>query len=354
MDVGVNGSVDVDVDVDVDGSASASRPPPPAAPRGGLLFTWDTSLVCPDPVAVTDDADARLLAALHGVICPNAADNTDRGPPIIGVTRDADAVNEFTSNRELIAGVFPWLFPVGWCSPKEGSLPPSLVRHLLLHSSTRWAQDARFILLAFNQKMRHEACRQAGVRVTNNSAAKSGFSSVVGVPDFGTRMTAAVADPKSEDAKYLVRTLAPLVQLTAASVPFSAQSRAAVLSKQYAFCQLFGLPSVFITIAPAEMCSTFILRLCKPPTSPNDSDADVLHEFRLPDLDDRARAAYDNPAACAEFFASLIDAVVTQLLGVELDQNIKRTKVPVRERPCGALGRPLAYMHVVECQERGV
>ena len=111
---------------------------------------------------------------------------------------------------------------------------------------------------------------------------------------------------------------------------------------------------MFITIAPAEMCSTFILRLCKPPTSPNDSDADVLHEFRLPDLDDRARAAYDNPAACAEFFASLIDAVVTQLLGVELDQNIKRTKVPVRERPCGALGRPLAYMHVVECQERGV
>jgi hypothetical protein len=345
---GAHGGPDA-MEVDSEGAPGA-----PAQSRG-LVFTWDTSLVCPDPVAVTDADDVRLIAALHGMLCPTkaAATDADRGPPIIGVTRDAQPVNEFTSNRDLIAGVFPWLFPVGWCSTKEGTLPPQLVRHLLLHASTRWAQDARFVLLAFNQKMRHEACRSAGVRVASDSAAKLAFKGEVERPDFQDRMEAAVANPKSDDAKVLVKTLAPLVQLTAASVSFSAQSRAAVLSKQYAFCQLFGLPAVFITIAPAEMCSTFVLRLCKPPADPNHSDAEVLREFRLPALDDRARAAYENPVACAEFFARLVDAVVTQLLGVELDQDVRRTRLPTRDRKCGALGRPLAYMHVVECQERG-
>jgi hypothetical protein len=274
-------------------------------------------------------------------------------PPIIGVTRDANATNEFTNNRDLISGAFPWLFPVGWCSPKEGTLPPGLVRHMLLHSSTRWAQDVRFILLAFNQRQRHAACREASVRVCGGTPQAEDFRAAFVDPNaMFLRIQRANDNPKSDDAKLLVRTLSPLVQLTAASVPYSAQSRAAVLSNQYALCQLFGLPSVFITIAPGEMCSTFVLRLCKPTADPSLSDGAVLQEFLLPELGDRARAAYDNPVACAEFFSRLMDAVTSQLLGVDLDSNIRRTKHS-HMRPSGALGRPLAYMHVVECQARG-
>jgi hypothetical protein len=62
---------------------------------------------------------------------------------------------------------------------------------------------------------------------------------------------------------------------------------------------------------------------------------------------------YDSPVACTEFFAWLTDAVRTELLGVDLDSNIRRIN-PARSRVLGALGHPVTNMHVVESQARAV
>jgi hypothetical protein len=51
-----------------------------------LTITWDTSLVCEDPAAVADDADARLISALQGLLCPRGADDDASAPPIVGVS----------------------------------------------------------------------------------------------------------------------------------------------------------------------------------------------------------------------------------------------------------------------------
>ena len=55
--------------------------------------------------------------------------------------------------------------------------------------------------------------------------------------------------------------------------------------------QLYGLPSVFITIAPAEGMSPFLLRLSRPCDSVDSSDSDVKRDFKLPPVPECFKAA---------------------------------------------------------------
>lgn len=70
----------------------------------------------------------------------------------------------------------------------------------------------------------------------------------------------------------------------------------------------------------------------------------------LPDLAKRAKLVAKNPVECARIFNLTVRAVVSELLGVPLDDEIKKTTL--YETP-GLFGKGYALFGVVEAQQRG-
>ena len=314
---------------------------PPAttdSPAINFDFTHDSSVVYPDPSVVHDP----VLQALESALRPSA--------PVL-VHRSADATNEFTDNDALIYGAFPHLFPLGTGLPLKlkGSVPLSFCAYLMHHASNRFSQETALGFLLFDQYQRHSIANAVKFRVPIEH--ESAFQAMVTAPGFLDRLIRAKSNPGSVDSMQISRIASRLIVLTGSDVPFTAQARGTSLSKMFAMVQLYGLPAVFLTIAPNDLNSALLLRL----SSACAADTEFRPQsYVLPPSAERARTVFANPVAAAILYDRVMTALYSQLLCIHSAEHQKKETAPVvAERPNGALGVPLAFVNVTENQGKG-
>jgi hypothetical protein len=222
--------------------------PSAASSEFELSLGMDASLVHADTSAArnAETDTSRLLSACRDWLLdpPPGPGGPGGAAGVLAVPRDEEPVCEFSHNNSLIAGLFSTLFPTGFASPTEGSVPAAYSRYLLQHSSGRFGGDHRLVLVLFDQLQRHASCRAAAARLKGDVQSRQAFTALVTEPGFNAALAAACADPTAPASKALSKRLSTIVQLTAGKIPFSTQGRASVLSKLYSMYQvrLAGLP----------------------------------------------------------------------------------------------------------------
>ncbi|CAF4234972.1 unnamed protein product [Rotaria magnacalcarata] len=117
----------------------------------------------------SDDVAEHLLGQMK-IRIPNKTleskpEETAAQDPVYMIPRDNKPVNEY-SNRNLLLGVFPTLFPYGYGVLEDSSQPVPInfrdhVRYLLSFGDRRFEEHYSFIFVIFNILQRRTACFHA-------------------------------------------------------------------------------------------------------------------------------------------------------------------------------------------------
>ena len=245
-------------------------PPEVAQHNGGIL---DRVEMCEDPDSVAMEAhatgdisrpeegetegveDAILLA--EGGVPANVARDVGhvvrtlrdiRGDPSTTfVHREGDALNEFTNNAHLLMGSFPTLFMCYKGVDSSGSVRDQHIRHFFFQFNRRFAENRDFLLLLFNQKIRHVALRAIRQKLRAAPSLLAKFEELINSPNLDERLREAEKNPNGRNAQKLVMEFLPLLRSCHGRVPFSSSERFAFLGKIQAMLVWFGLPSTFFT-----------------------------------------------------------------------------------------------------------
>jgi hypothetical protein len=261
--------------------------------------------------------------------------------------RERDPLNEFLENRRYFLGGFVYLFPFGKDLPADGSVPLKFVQHLLQQADKRFTQNTDLLFALFNQFQRHAAARAVAVRVRTHNAGTERFVELVHEPGFRQRLERAIANPNEADSLRLVKELSHLTSLHGAPIPWSPFARHASISQFYAMVHYFGLPSFFVTIAPADVDSVLMLRLA------GVRSGAVEHEIPVPISSKRHKILAKNPVAAGRVYVHLVEAFFEHLVGLPAVHKMRKNHPSVGSRPSGIFGVPIAFGAVSETQGRG-
>ena len=171
---------------------------------------------------------------------------------ITKITIEVDGpMNDITDNAKLLLGSFPHLFPTGEGIMTQGSLPTPRVRHLLTQYDHRFARDHHFLFLLYNQAQRHSAAKAVTAKVKSGSREMIRFCELVNAPTFEERLGAAVRHPDSEEAHSFMQSIVGLLRVTGRQTLYNPAKKGAIC-KLYGSVVYFGMPSIFVTMAPSD------------------------------------------------------------------------------------------------------
>jgi hypothetical protein len=171
-------------------------------------------------------AAARTLHAVYDAAFPGAPPPAVVRPPVVRLPRDAEALNDYEQRARIVYGAFPATFILGsGMGPGQGPLELGARRFLLRHFSRRPARDQQLLAYLHNVKFRADAGRTAAASVRTDARPLRAFLEQVNKPGMDERLSAAIADPKGEDAQRLVKLLAPVIMIAGAKIPFSPLER---------------------------------------------------------------------------------------------------------------------------------
>ncbi|MDR3426091.1 DUF6570 domain-containing protein, partial [Silvimonas sp.] len=275
-------------------------------------------------------------------------------PQLVHVTTSAQPFNEFDCNGRALTLTFPELFVLGRGCPYTSVPRAKYLRHLMILADRRFATHPDFVFLLYNQLQRHEACRVVAAHLDTNDKGIDAFLALANDPSLPAKLAQATKDPTCPAAQDLLRTVTPLIRVTSSRVQYSVQAREAVLSRIKAMNNFFGLPSWFITIAPADINSLMILRLTGTPDPVGADMHAVAASFRVPTFAQRAHAVSHDPAAAAEYYGRLVRCVFSILLRARLEGDTRRLPPAISdpEREQGLYGVSLGFAGVTEEQQR--
>lgn len=239
-------------------------------------------------------------------------------------------------NSELLLGLFPTLFPYGCGAPYDESRPTPVslmkhVRYLLTYEDQRFEKHHSFMFVLFNMMQRQQACWNASL-----IASRSYFRDVATDLQSLTSKEIEVALVNINKKKFCpvnnsrISSLLKQIKTVGGNVMGSACSRAALRNKIHALIFNQGLPSIFMTINPADIHSRVALYFAGV-----DLDLDKILPSKIPSTYERAQIIASHPVATARFFNVLITSIL---------------KCMVEK---GVLGPIKAYFGTVENQGRG-
>jgi hypothetical protein len=116
------------------------------------------------------------------------------------------------------------------------------------------------------------------------------FERAVNMPNIHADLDEASRNPSGATARRLLADFLPVLRSCHAAVPFSTSERFAVRGKLRAMVDFFGLPSIFLTVAPNDTDNELILAL---------SLGKERLLVRPPSLSERFEALSKNPVAAA-------------------------------------------------------
>ena len=272
------------------------------------------------------------------------------------IVDDSTLIKEFSDNDTIIYGSCPHLFLLGkGLQGRKGSVNRNFSSLLMKFYDSRFQRDHRLIFLLFNQLQRHEATRAvAKLGVKNCSKSITEVIEYVTSPSFKSDLKEAVEKPDGKASKKILKVLGPHIRVAGGQIPFSPGARSKCLGELLAMTHLYGLPSFFVTISPADLDAVLIIELAKPAAQALSGDASAIRQsIRLPDLADRAKLLAENPGHAAAVFHHLMEAISSALYRLDPEAGRRKSNPPVSERECSILGIPVGFYGVYETQGRG-
>lgn len=251
------------------------------------------------------------------------------------IPHSSKPVNEYF-NPKLLAGLYPTLFCYGLGAPEDQSRPVKVhlrehIRYLLSYDDRRFEENHSFIFVVFNLLQRRDACFHAQLIAT-----RPYFRTSVDQIQSLTSKDIEVALEHSLNRTYNAnsnRTLHKLLQhikTIGGRIQGSAFSRTALRTRIHALIYNQGLPSIFLTINPADIHSPVALYFAGVKL-----DLDNIRMEQLMDTYRRAEIIASHPVATAKYFHLLISNILTTMISG------------------GILGPIKAYFGTVESQGRG-
>ena len=298
------------------------------------------------------DIEVNTLPRLDGVFLQSAQDRSSISGDsltllklksmILKTKRSDEPLCEFTQNSELFLSAFPYLFLLGRGLPSQGSIPTTLIIHLLRQNDGRFATDHRFLFLLFNQLQRHQAIRAVTSRLKVQDDHRLEVESIINDTAFQTQLASIQNNIELQKNSWFlakVHKLLRFVEFSSARVPYTNSEAKDNLSKLYGMIIRYGLPSFWLTVSPAIHESPLALKLILHRNGSGATTTDVTTGIQL---------LAKNPVVAAETFHRMTDAVLEHLLGFQL--NLRRSTF---EKSKGCLGSLTAYFLVFEAQGRG-
>ena len=227
--------------------------------------------------------------------------------------------NEFANFSQITTHTFPDLFPIPL---KDNETNPinfrsvSVRRHLLDYYDSRFC-NKMFIFWMFGILTRHKSVFETCAFFKRNTDARRKYERMCNNPDLEDKLERAIKNPDSREAKKLNEKFSGLLRIVGGNTPWSTMERQSTLGKLYAMCGFFGLPSIFVTLAPCIADSQICINLC--------SNINFEYSMKESTHQERSRWTAANPVASAKAFRLIIDTVVQTFIGIPTGNLRKST-----------------------------
>jgi hypothetical protein len=239
-------------------------------------------------------------------------------------------------NSELFLGLFPTLFPYGYGAPYDPLRPTAVslnqhTRYLLAYEDQRFEKHHSFMFVMFNVLQRRQACWNASLMASRPyfRGAATDLQALT-TKEIEAALVSATKHTFSSIANPRINMLMKQIRAVGGSVMGSAYSRTALRAQIHGLIFNQGLPSIFMTINPADIHSRIALYFAG-----IDLDLDRILPETIPSTYERAQIIAAHPVATARFFNVLISSILKCIV----------------EK--GVLGPIKAYFGTVENQGRG-
>jgi len=244
-------------------------------------------------------------------------------------------------------------FPYGRGGMEEPRLEPdgsmsnaidldAYLKHLSRLSMPHFHHD-RFALILYNMSMRRTMVKNAGWRV-RRKLTSSQIATDLRKEDLDRALDQRLRrqNTTGSGGHFL-----NAVDAVTKSVPHSDGATKRARLEAESFCHKFGSPHVFLTVAPDDESSYFILvHTLETELLPSDFDPDRLTDEQLNEFYKvRHKTRIKYPGLCATFFEYALNIVLEEVVGWDLTEDKSKEEG-------GAFGRPLAYTAAVEEQGR--
>jgi hypothetical protein len=247
----------------------------------------------------------------------------------------AKPVNEYF-NPKLLAGLYPTLFCYGLGAPEDQLRPVSInlkehIRYLLSYNDRRFETNNSFIFVVFNLLQRRDACFHAQL-IASKPYFQSSADEIQSLNSNDIELVLENTAKKiyNSESNSKLNKLLQHIKTIGGRVMGSAYSRMALRTQIHSLIYYEGLPSLFVTINPADIHSPVALYFAGVKLN-----LDNIQYEQLMDAYRRAEIIASHPVATAKFFHVLI----TNILNIMIVG--------------GVLGPIKAYFGTVESQGRG-
>lgn len=195
-------------------------------------------------IAVAQSDDANIESENSSI------ESDDGGTNAIQVSvRREDCLNEFTSNEKIIASSFFPIFLLGKAYSTTGGLNRQHKRHMMLQYTGHAGRNHNFIFFLFDQSQRHGNVGGINAVVRSHEASFNKFAELVTNKEFKKKLKKAKHNPDGEDAKEILKTVAPVLAVGGNKECGSLIQRNEAISKIHSLCFRYGMPTLFLTIA---------------------------------------------------------------------------------------------------------
>ena len=184
------------------------------------------------------------------------------------------------------------------------------LRYLLSYSDRRFERNHSFIFVIFNILQRRDACYQAKLIATKpyfQSSAREVLS--LNSNDIETALNHTSTRRSNVESNDALNKLLNHIKTIGGRVMGSSYSRAALRTKTHALIFNQGLPSIFLTLNPADIHSPVALYFAGVKL-----DLDNIQTEQLLDTYKRAEIIASHPVATAKFFHVLITSILDNMI----------------------------------------
>ena len=163
---------------------------------------------------------------------------------------------------------------------------------------------------------RHKSVYETCAFFKRNTDARRKYQKLLNDPDLEDKLERAIKNENSREAIKLNEKFSSLLKIVGGNTPWSTLERGTTLGKLKALCGFFGLPSIFLTIAPCIADSEICINLC--------NNIGCNYKMKESTHAERSRWTAENAVASAKAFRLIIDTVVHTFIGIPTG-NLRRS-----------------------------
>ena len=252
----------------------------------------------------TVSSDEINSYVLHKVNNDGTAEETD-SESVYLIPHSLKPINEYF-NPKLLLGLYPTLFRYGCGSPEDKSRPVDIrfrehIRYLLSYHDRRFETNHSFIFVVFNMLQRHDACFHVQLIATKpHFQASAQEIQPLSSNDIEQALSNVSKNRYSSTSNSALQNLLNHIKTVGGRVMGSAYSRTALRTRIHALIYNQGLPSIFLTLNPADIHSPVALYFAGAKLN-----LDNIQIEQLMTTYKRAEIVAAHPVATAKFFSCI-------------------------------------------------